>query len=129
MMPDTKTVTRALRYTIKMFEPHSMINVSCNDYFTDMLKDALDVIEDQSRTILQLNKTLNELLEKYQELNQKHTELRMIYGMDVETVEKVVRCRDCIWYHEGQNGKRNKCNYHGGVTEKDRYCWWGESDA
>jgi len=121
-MPDIKTTTRALRHTIKMFETHSMINVSCNDYFTDMLKNTLDIIEEQSKTIGEQDEILSNLLQQFQEI-------KMIYGMDVKTVEKVVRCRDCIWYHEGKNGKSNKCNYHGGVTEENRYCWWGETDA
>ena len=43
----------------------------------------------------------------------------------------VVRCKDCIWFHkpDAETKKPCKCNYHGFVTEGDKYCWWGEKDA
>ena len=45
--------------------------------------------------------------------------------------EPVVRCKDCIWFHkpDAETKKTCKCSYHGGVTEENRYCWWGEKDA
>ena len=43
----------------------------------------------------------------------------------------IVRCKDCIWFHKPDEGtgKQCKCNYHGGATKEDRYCWWGEKDG
>lgn len=40
---------------------------------------------------------------------------------------QIVRCKDCIWFHkpDEETKKSCKCNYHGSVTEGDRYCWWG----
>ena len=130
-MPDVKTTINALRYTLRLLESHSVITVSCNDFFTDMLKDTLDVIEEQSRTINRLNESHKVLLEQYKELNKKYFEKTIIYGTDAKIVGNVVLCRDCIWFHKPKDGtkKQCKCNYHGGVTKEDRYCWWGEKDA
>ena len=46
-------------------------------------------------------------------------------------IKELVRCKDCIWFHkpDAETKKSCKCNYHGCVTEEDRYCWWGENDA
>ena len=43
----------------------------------------------------------------------------------------VVRCKDCIWFHkpDAETKKSCKCNYHGCVTEENKYCWWGEKDG
>ena len=46
-MPDRKTTINALNHTLKLFESHSLITVSCNDFFTMMLKDALDLLKEQ----------------------------------------------------------------------------------
>lgn len=44
--------------------------------------------------------------------------------------QQVVRCKDCIWFHKPVSEKKLcKCNYHGFVTNEDKYCWWGEKDA
>ena len=51
--------------------------------------------------------------------------------MDEHWVGELVRCKDCIWFHkpDAETKKSCKCNYHGCVTEGDRYCWWGEKDV
>ena len=46
-------------------------------------------------------------------------------------MDELVQCKDCIWFHkpDAETKKSCKCNYHGCVTEGDRYCWWGEKDV
>ena len=125
MMPDVKTTINALRYTLRMFESHSLITVSCNDFFTDMLKDTLDVIEDQSRTINRLNESHKTLIEQYKELNKKYFEMTMIYGTDAKVVGEIVRCKDCK--HHGTMDcpmcEEGNCIFH---TADNWYCADGE---
>lgn len=44
---------------------------------------------------------------------------------------EIVRCKNCIWFHkpDAETKKSCKCNYHGCVTEENKYCWWGEKDG
>ena len=45
--------------------------------------------------------------------------------------QEIVRCKNCIWFHkpDAETKKSCKCNYHGCVTEENKYCWWGEKDG
>ena len=42
-----EATVNALKYTLEHFKKHSMMAISCNDYFTTMLEDALKLIESQ----------------------------------------------------------------------------------
>ena len=61
---DRKTVLNALRQTIKMFETHSVITLSCNDYFITMLKSAEDLLKSDKRLIENQARIINGLGEK-----------------------------------------------------------------
>ena len=59
------------------------------------------------------------------------TEQETIDTFEANNAPELIRCKDCIWFHkpDAETKKSCKCNYHGCVTEGDRYCWWGEKDV
>lgn len=51
-MTDRQITINALKTTVGLFMAHDTITVSCNDYFTDMLKDSINLLEQQPEIVM-----------------------------------------------------------------------------